>query len=49
MFIKKGGKLLDCHQISEIVPGSTVVLKSSSKNNIRAKSIVVTVGKLWTP
>ncbi|XP_065897170.1 peroxisomal sarcosine oxidase-like [Dysidea avara] len=44
VFIKNGGKLLDCHPITEIVPGDVVVLKSSSKQDIRAKNIVVTVG-----
>ena len=44
MFIKRGGKLLDCHPITEIVPGDVAVLKSS-KGDIKAKKIILTVGK----
>ena len=45
MFIKKGGKLLDCHPITDIIPGDIVVLKSS-KGDIKAKKIIITVGKM---
>ncbi|XP_065897172.1 peroxisomal sarcosine oxidase-like isoform X2 [Dysidea avara] len=43
VFIKKGGKLLDCHPITDIIPGDIVVLKSS-KGDIKAKKIIITVG-----
>jgi len=44
VFIKRGGKLLDCHPITEIVPGDVAVLRSS-KGDIKAKKIILTVGK----
>ncbi|XP_065897175.1 peroxisomal sarcosine oxidase-like isoform X2 [Dysidea avara] len=44
VFIKSGGKLLDCYPITEVVPGNIVVLKSSTKEVIRAKKVVITVG-----
>ena len=47
MFIKNGGEFHDCHSVTGIVPGDVVIVKSN-KGDIKAKKIVITVGKYCT-
>ena len=44
MFTKNGGELLDCHPVTSIIPGNVVTVKSS-KGDVKAKKVIVTVGE----
>ena len=43
MFIKNGGKFVDCYPVTGIVPGDVVTVKSN-RGDIKAKKVVITVG-----
>ncbi|XP_028518961.1 peroxisomal sarcosine oxidase [Exaiptasia diaphana] len=45
-FVQFGGKLSDGEKVTKIEPGS-VVLIHTTKNVYRAKSVIITAGKLW--
>lgn len=47
VFIKNGGKFLDNHPVTGVVPGDVVTVKSS-KGDIKAKKILITVGTCLT-
>ena len=44
MFTKNGGKFLDCHPVTGIVPGDVVTVQSS-RGDVMAKKVLTTVGK----
>ena len=46
VFIKNEGKLPDCYPITEIVAADIVILKSSTKEDVRAEKVVIIVGRL---
>ena len=43
MFVRNGGKFLDCHPVTGIVPGDVVTVQSN-RGDVKAKKIVITVG-----
>ena len=46
MFTKNGGEFLDCHPVTGIVPGDVVTVQSS-RGDIMAKKVLITVGKYY--
>ena len=44
VFVKNGGKFLDCHLITGIEPGNVVTVKSN-RGDIKAKKVIITVGE----
>ena len=46
-FIKLGGTLLDCHQVTEIIPGDSVTVVTN-RGSFKTRNVVIAAGP-WAP